>query len=236
MVAIAIFMMIIAVIYSTWALVMRATQVGQDAAAQAQRERVALHTIEDSLMCIQSFQASLRYYSFHVPGDGDPTFYFASRLPDVFPRNGKFDKFNLRQVSFSLENGADGEKNLVLRQHPIQMDWDEDEQKNPLILLRNVKTFSVECWDTNQSEWVTDWENTNSIPPMLRIGLVFGGNTSAGGAAPEKFVVRSFSIPSQMMPLAVQRGGGGPGGPGGPGGNVPPINFAPGGGRGAGKR
>ena len=45
MVALAIFLMVIGVIYATWALVMKATQVGQSAAAQAQRQRVALNTI-----------------------------------------------------------------------------------------------------------------------------------------------------------------------------------------------
>jgi type II secretory pathway pseudopilin PulG len=222
MVAIAIFMMIIAVIYSTWALVMRATTVGQDAAAQAQRQRVALRTIEDSLMCAQSFQASQKYYYFNVENGDAPRLSFASRVPDIFPRNGKFGDFNLRRVTFQLEAGGDGEKDLVLRQSPILMDMDEDEQKNPLVLARNVKTFLVECWDTNQLDWVTEWENTNSIPPMLRVGLVLGGNLGAGGAAPEVSIVRAFSMPSSMMPVAVQRGGAGPNAP-----NGPPPTFGP---------
>jgi type II secretory pathway pseudopilin PulG len=219
MVAIAVFMMVIAAIYSTWALVMRATKVGQDAAAQAQRQRIALRTIEDSLMCIQSFQASQKYYSFIVISGQEPSLSFASRVPEIFPRNGKFGDFNLRRLTYSLEAARDGEKNLVLRQNPILMDMDEDEQKTPLILARNVKTFLVECWDTNQLDWVTDWENTNAIPPMIRVNLVLGGNTAAGGAAPELTVVRAFSMPSEMMPTMVQRSGAGPGTvPGGPGG------------------
>jgi type II secretory pathway pseudopilin PulG len=225
MVAIAVFMMVIAAIYSTWALVMRATQVGTDAAAQAQRQRIALRTIEDSLMCLQSFQASQKYYSFIVENGEAPVLSFASRVPEIFPRNGKFGDFNLRRLTFALEADSDGEKNLVLRQNPILMDQDEDEKKYPLILARNVKTFTVECWDTNQLDWATEWTDTNSIPPMLRVGLVMGGNTAAGKSAPEYSVARAFSMPSSMMPAVVQRGGaGGPGGPGsGPGG----INLAP---------
>ena len=224
MVAIAVFMMLIAVIYSTWAVVMRATKVGQDAAAQAQRQRIALRTIEDSLMCIQSFQASQRYYSFVVANGDLPVLSFVSRVPDVFPRNGKFGEFNLRRVTFAVESGETGEKNLVLRQNPVLMDMDSDEQKDPLILAHNVKEFAVECWDTNQMDWVTEWDDTNSIPPMVRVGLVLGGNTDTGGMSPELTVVRAFSMPSQMMPAAVQRGGaGGPGGGfGGPGNTISP--------------
>lgn len=221
MVAIAVFMMLIAVIYSTWALVMKATKVGQDAAAQAQRQRIALRTIEDSLMCIQSFQASQRYYYFYVDNGDASVLSFASRVPDVFPRNGKFGEFNLRRVTFSLEAGEGGEKDLVLRQNPILMDMDPDEQKNPLILAHNVKKFDIECWDTNQMDWVTEWVDTNSIPPMLRVGLVLGGNTANGNTAPELTVVRAFSMPSSMMPGAVERGSAG----GPAGGGLPPPPF-----------
>jgi len=206
MVAIAIFMLVMAAIYSTWALVMRATQVGQRAAAQAQRQRIALRTLENSLMCIQSFQASQKYYSFIVVSGDDPVLSFASRLPDGFPRNGKFGDFNLRRLTYSLEAAGAGSKNLVLRQNPILMDMDADEQSDPLVLARNVKQFLVECWDTNQLDWVTEWDNTNAIPPMLRVSLVFGGTTEDGTAVPETSVVRAFSMPSSEMPSVVQNG------------------------------
>jgi type II secretion system protein J len=212
MVAIAIFMMVIMAIYSTWALVMRATQVGQAAAARSQRERVALNTLENSLMCSQSFQASQRYYSFNVVSGDAPVLSFASRLPDVFPRSGKFLDHNLRRITYSLEPADGGSKDLVLRQNPILMDMDDDEQKIPLVLAHNVKTFLVECWDTNQLDWVTEWDNTNAIPPMLRVSLVFGGNTAGDKTAPDTSVIRTFSMPSSEMPSVVQGGipGGGP--------------------------
>jgi len=91
------------------------------------------------------------------------------------------------------------------------MDMDDDEQKSPLILARNVKKFDVECWDTNQMDWVTEWVDTNSIPPLMRVGLVLGGNTAGGNSGSELTVVRAFTIPSSMMPAVVQRGGQGPG-------------------------
>jgi type II secretion system protein J len=222
MVAIAIFMLVIAAIYSTWAVVMRSTVVGQAAAANAQRERIALRTIEDALMCVQSFQASQKYYSFILENGDAATLSFAARVPDVFPRNGKFGDFNLRRVTFQLEAGQDGLKNLVLRQNPILMDPDEDEKKYPLVLARNVKKFIVECWDTNKFEWVDQWTDTNSIPPSVRVGVVLAtkaapGQNEYGRTIPDTVVTRAFAMPSSMMPAAVQRGtvGGQPGGAGG---------------------
>ena len=210
MVAIAIFSIVLAGIYSTWGAIMRSSQVAHDVAAQAQRQRITLRTIEDSLMAVQSFQASPQYYSFIVE-DEPPVLSFTARVPEIFPRNGKFvnpntDRdFNLRRLTYSLEAGEEGTKNLVLRQNPVLMDLDDDEQKFPLVLARNVRTFTVECWDTNKLEWATEWLDTNAIPRMLRVKLVLGGNTGAGAAAPDFSVARIFSLPSQTMPAVLQK-------------------------------
>jgi prepilin-type N-terminal cleavage/methylation domain-containing protein len=222
MVAIAIFTLVVGAIYSAWMLLIRSTQISKDVAAQAQRQRIALRTIEDSLMSVQSFQASPQYYSFAVENGDTAKLSFVSRVPDIFPRNGKFinpntgREFNLRRLTFALQAGENGQKDLVLRQNPVLMDLDEDEQNYPLMLARNVRKFTIECWDTNKMEWADEWDDTNSIPTMMRIGLAMGGNTDVGKDAPEFAVTRLLSLPSQMMPAAAQNGSGGnPGGPGG---------------------
>jgi type II secretion system protein J len=218
MVALAVFSIIIAAIYSTWILVLRSAKVGQEAAAQVQRQRIAIRTIEDSLSCIQSFQASMQYYSFIVQNGDQPLLSFTARLPDIFPRDGKFEGFNLRRLTFSVEPGTDNEKNLVLRQNPILMDMDSDEQAIPLVLARNVKDFVVECWDTNALDWVQEWDDTNSIPPLVRVTLTLGDKLSTGVP-----VVCEIAVPSATLPTVVQMGGGGGGGGGG-------VNFNRGGG------
>src|SRR5271170_5668453 len=148
MVAIAIFTLLVAAVYSTWVVILKSSQVGQEAAAQAQRQRIAVRTIEDSLTCIQSFQASMQYYSFNVTNGEQPALSFVARVPDVFPRNGRFDS-RLRRLNFSVESVSGSEKDLVLRQNEILQDVDDAEQSTPLVLARNVKSFVVECWDTN---------------------------------------------------------------------------------------
>jgi prepilin-type N-terminal cleavage/methylation domain-containing protein len=224
MVAIFVFSIVMAAIYSTWAAIMKATQVAHDVAAQAQRQRVTLHTIEDSLMGIQSFQASPQYYSFIVENGSSPELSFTAQLPEVFPRNGKFlnpntgRDFTLRRLTFTLQSDKNGSKDLVLRQTPVLMDMDDDEKAYPLVLAKNVRKFSVLCWGTNVQtgdlEWSDEWDDTNAIPDMLRVSLVCGGNLAAGRKAPDVVVTRVYSIPSQTMPAAAQNGrGGGPGNP-----------------------
>jgi type II secretory pathway pseudopilin PulG len=211
MLALAIFSLLMAAVYSSWTLILRATRVGQEAAAQAQRRRVAVRTIESALMCVQSYQASHQYYSFVVQNGDEPLLSFTARLPDDFPRNGRFGDFNLRRVTFSVEPGPDREKDLVLRQNPILMDLDKDEMEHPLVLARNVKKFATVCWNPVDKDWSDKWDNTNQIPTMVRFTLELGGNSlnNFGDTSPILSVTRVVSLPSVMVPTVVQ---GGPGG------------------------
>ena len=212
MIAIAIFSIVVAAIYSTWILILRASKTGLEAAAQVQRERIAVRTIEDSLTCIQSFQASMKYYYFVVQKGDQSMLSFTARTPEIFPRNGRFGDFTLRRLIFTVEPGPDStgsEKDLVLRQNPILMDMDGDEQHYPLVLARNVKDFVVECWDTNAMQWDDEWLDTNSIPPMVRVSLLLGSSADSGSAA-TLAITRLVVMPSITMPTVVQmpRGGG----------------------------
>ena len=62
MVAIGILSMVLAAIYSSWTAILRASKVGLDAAASAQRARITIRVLEDSLASAQSFAANLPYY------------------------------------------------------------------------------------------------------------------------------------------------------------------------------
>ncbi|HVU07795.1 MAG TPA: prepilin-type N-terminal cleavage/methylation domain-containing protein [Verrucomicrobiae bacterium] len=218
MLALTIFSLVLVLIYSTWTMILRSTKVAQIAAAEVQRQRMAVRTIEDALMCIQSSQSSLQYYNFLVQNGDAPMLSFVARLPDDFPRNGRFGDFNVRRLTFTVEAGADSGNDLVLRQNPILMDMDEDEQNVPLVLAHNVKGFTVECWDTNALAWSDEWDDTNSIPPLIRVTLALGGkDNSTGHSTPELIVSRMVNIPSVILPTVIQNGTPGGGGGGGSG-------------------
>lgn len=209
MLAIAIFSLVMAAIYSSWMLILRATKVGEVATARIQRQRMAVWTIEDALMCMQSFQVSVKYYTFVVQNGEDPLLSFTARLPGDFPRHGEFGGFNVRRVTFTVESGPNSQKDLVLRQNPILMDMSRDEAEHPLVLARDVKKFKVECWDPSQNKWSDEWDNTNQIPTMVRFTLVLGGNrnnNSFGDTGPKMSVTRVIGIPSVMVPALVQTG------------------------------
>ncbi|HXB59384.1 MAG TPA: prepilin-type N-terminal cleavage/methylation domain-containing protein [Candidatus Acidoferrales bacterium] len=208
MLALAIFSMLIAALYATWTLVIKATIVGKRAGAQRQRERIAMGAIEDSLTCIQSHQASIYYYLFNIQNGDQPLLSFAAYLPDSFPRSGEFLNntpdgvpmdYHLRGLIFSLQSEQDGEKDLILRQSPILMPMNQSEISTPLVLARDVSDFLVECWDTNTAEWDTEWDATNMIPPLVRVTLAFDIPNG-----PKQVITREISFPSSTMPSAVQ--------------------------------
>lgn len=198
MLAISILSVVLAAVYSNWTGIIRAKKVAVEAASIAQRERMAMRVIEEALSSAQLFVANLDYYRFtnEVNFGEASTFSFVTRLPEAFPRSGKFGAFDVRRVTFSLETGGDRRsKLLVMRQNPILMEMDEDERVHPVVLARNVKLFKQEYFDAAMDDWVEEWVQTNQLPKLVRISLQL--NYGEGNVVREgELVMREIGVPS----------------------------------------
>jgi type II secretion system protein J len=239
LIAIGLLGLVIAAIYSSWTAILRASKVGTDAAQIAQRARITVRTLEDSLGSAQSFDIAQRYYGFVAENGNDAMLSFVCRLAKSFPRGGKFGDLDVRRVTFTLEN-YQGSSALMLRQNPLLMEMDRDEQDHPLVLAHNVKSFKIECWDSRLNDWIDDWKNTNQLPKCVRLTLKLEG-TVHGQEAVE--ITRIISLPSLAVARTWQGQGqpgappnvfqpgvpGAQGNPGGFPGGVPPGGFPPGG-------
>ena len=220
MVAIAIFSLILVAIYSSWTAILRASKTGLEAAASAQRARITIRVLEDSLGSAQSVQANLPLYFFDAKNGSDASLSFVSRLAQSFPRSGKFGELDLRRVSFSVESSPEGDKQLVLRQNPIVMDLDRDEREHPLVLAKHVKDFDMQFWatDKNPPDWVDEWreQKTNQLPSLVMVTLRLADSAHSGRVTEE--ITRIISLPSvTIQPIwQVPRGVGQPGQPGQP--------------------
>ncbi|TAK91927.1 MAG: prepilin-type N-terminal cleavage/methylation domain-containing protein [Verrucomicrobia bacterium] len=204
--ALAIFSLVVAAIYSTWIGISRGAKVGREVAAQAHRERVALRTLEEALGCIQSFQESIQYYSFVAESGSDGEISFTSRLPKSFPRGGRFGDLDVRRLNFKLEPGDGFEKNLVMRQSPIFMDFDEDEMEHPLVLAHDVKKMEFQFWDMRAGDWIDEWRETNNLPRLVKLTLTFKKIAKDGSFAnQEDKIARVVALPANSVPAAWQR-------------------------------
>jgi prepilin-type N-terminal cleavage/methylation domain-containing protein len=174
MVALALLAFIVIAIYSTWYSIMKGSKVALDAAAAAQRSRITMRVLQDSLACACIYNQNINYYAFLADSDGDfASLSFVARLPKSFPHGGKFDQ-EMRRLTFTVEDGPDSQKQLVLRQNPILMQVDEDEQNYPLVLARNIKKFIMRYPDPKTGEWVTEWTATNQLPSKVEIVVQLG--------------------------------------------------------------
>ena len=199
--AMAIFGLVVTAIYSSWIAILKASKTGLAAAAQAQRERIAIHTIEEALTSARSFAADLQHYSFVGENGSEATLSFVARLPKSFPRSGRFGDFDVRRVVFSVERGRDSQRQLVLRQSPILMEFDQDERDYPLVLAKNVKELVLEFWDTRTGDWVEEWNQTNSLPKMVKVTLrLTSPNQRYAFSRVQEEVISIVALPSVTVP------------------------------------
>lgn len=217
MVALGIFTLVMGTIYSSWVGIMKASKAGAEAAAAAQRERMAMRVIQDALGSAQLFAANVGYYGFTNDSlmGGGSSFSFVARLPKYFPRGGKFGDLDVRRVAFSVEPGTSSKKQLVMRQNPIVMEMDEDERKYPVVLARDVRKFEVEFWDATKKDWTDEWLQTNQLPKLVRVTLQLN-TPAARSASGADVVARIVSLPTAGVPPKWQvpstAGGSGSGG------------------------
>jgi type II secretion system protein J len=200
MIAISIFSLVLAAIYSSWTAILRARKVAGDATASVQRARISIRIIEDSLGSVESFVRNANYYSFVGENGSEGSLSFVARLAKSFPRSGKFGDLDLRRLTFTVEKGADNSRQLVLRQNPILMDLDIDEKEHPLVLAKNVQDFQLQFWDMRLNDWTDEWTQTNQIPKLVMVTLKLSDSPYSTQVQEE--VTRIVSIPA----MAVQPG------------------------------
>jgi prepilin-type N-terminal cleavage/methylation domain-containing protein len=199
MVAMAIFGMVMLAIYTSWAAILRGSQVGLQAAAEAQRTRVAVRALRDALTTGQLYTENLRYYWFMADTSGEfPALTLVSRLPASFPGSGLFGNQIVRRIAFTVEAGPNGQNQLVLRQTPLLEPPDTASTPYTTILAPNVNLFSLEFYNTNTTEWDPEWPWTNQLPKLVRFSLSIGPphrKATPADTAVETALVSSMAIP-----------------------------------------
>src|ERR1051325_7602872 len=212
MLAIAIFMAVMIAIYASWSAILRGSRIGQQAAAESQRSRVAVRALENSLMSLQLFLANVKYDYFSADTSGDfAALSFVAHLPKSFPRSGDFGDQVVRRLTFTVEPGTNSDNVLVLRQNPILFQTSADEEENPLVLARHVKEFTLEFWGPRSKDWEPEWLFTNQLPKLIRFTLAFG-RPNQRVLQPEDTITRVVSLAAIPVPVGVQTAGGGPAG------------------------
>jgi type II secretion system protein J len=221
MIAMAILTVVVAAIYGTLHAIMGAMRVSQIVATQVQQERMALRWIDQALTCAIRHEASLTNYYFLTPNEERNTLSFVARLPESFPRSGRFGYAPVRRLEFTLQRAEEGGNDLVLRQRLLMVDeFDVDEREHPLVLMHHVKEMTTEYWDMQQQEWTDDWTSSNQIPAKLKVTLSLENTKNSyepNRELVQEVVPESVGVPAILQGQGFAAGGAPAGAPGLPG-------------------
>lgn len=199
LIAISIFTLVMAAIYSTWSAVMRGSRVGMKAATEVQRMRIATRALEESLGSAVMYVDNAKYYTFATDTSGENAYIsFVARLPASFPGSGLFGDQQMRRVCFYVQDG-----NLMLRQAPLLEATKKIGKPYEIALAPNVTVFDMEFYDGMANKWFAEWMSTNQLPKSVRIALSFSPNTE--GRRPENTTIRTIPLGG----FAITRGGAG---------------------------
>ena len=223
MIALMIFAMVLTAMYSIWMSILKGSRAGLNAAASAQRGRIAIRTLEDVLLTAQMFRANVNYYYFYADTSTDfAELSLVARLPASFPGVGRYGDQIVRRVTFRVENGPNSDRQLVMTQAPMLA---TNIEPYLLVLAKDVTLFTLEFWDADPrvNDWVSEWTNTNSLPKLMRVALGLGKSLQRS-SDPRDLYTRVVALPGISVPPEWQLGQ--PGQPGGQRGtNVVGTNF-----------
>jgi prepilin-type N-terminal cleavage/methylation domain-containing protein len=221
MISIFIFSMILVSIYELWTLILTGKQSASFAAEETQRTRIGMRALSESLMSARMFQANTNYYSFEVDNEGDySALSFVAYLPPGFIGSGLYDGLPLRRLTYIVEPNENGRNSLILYQQPLLVDEEYTDLIPPIELSTDVSFFSVEFWDTNELDWILDWENTNALPQLARVSMGHGYVGNQPAQLDSRVIAMSGNIITPQIQGAVAqdmtmgRQAGGPGGQG----------------------
>lgn len=208
MLAIGIFVMVLSAIYATWIAILKGSRAGLKAAAEAQRARVALRTLESAFKCTEMFVANMNHYLFFADTSGDmATVSLAARVPDDFLGANQFKLLNqkVRRVTFFTESGRDGMAELRMTVAPILVDTNSGFEPYTLTLAKDVTRFQLAFFDPQKNEWLDEWKYTNQLPKTVQIALGIGRKGGSGNQ-PYDEVFSLITLPSVAVQPDVQGG------------------------------
>lgn len=84
--------------------------------------------------------------------------------PDSPLRNG------LHRLSVAVDS-AQGERGLVVRAWPHLAEDADENDAEPWLVCPEAEEFSCEWYDFDLETWSQDWEETNSLPKLVRVTL-----------------------------------------------------------------
>ena len=191
MIAVTILSLVIAMVYSCWAAVVRASESSTVATQDAQRERTAMLTIE------QALSGAVWYDDQTEPTiELDSVGHFSrltinnSRVPPGFLGPRELKQHPLRRIEFVSEANEESQAQLVMYQQAF-LAQNDDGKLHRTVLLPRLEEFSVDFKQRGPlAEWTNEVRSIKTIPAMARVSL---------GSAPESPRTKTIPVVASLV-------------------------------------
>jgi hypothetical protein len=201
MVALFVFMIVLASLFATWTIVMRSNAAALRLATDAHRARMAIRTVEDAIVAAEMVVGpNSRHYAFLADTSSDfASISFVGHMSESFPGSGYFGAERVRRITFAVEDNQ-----LLMEQNSMLAMLDSEENRPyPVVLARDVRLFALRFWEPRRNEWVDEWPPmmTNTLPRMIRVTLGVGAPNKK---QPDQVVSRVISLPGSGIQGGLQ--------------------------------
>tara|TARA_B100000530_G_scaffold323820_1_gene259983 strand:+ start:337 stop:1776 length:1440 start_codon:yes stop_codon:yes gene_type:complete len=140
--ALAILAMVMGVVYSSWSALTTATTTSTAAVEGAQRERMALTAVSDTLASVVWYESQTES-SLELEQEGEfSRLKVIARVPPGFWGNRELAAHPLRRIEFYCEENDSGDRQLVMAQQPVLASTNTTPALRTILLPR-VETFQL---------------------------------------------------------------------------------------------
>lgn len=166
LVALAIFSLAAAMAAGTFWSVLKAWNRGGEMLEQLHYGEFAMEQLVTALRGAAWFPSKPEAFGFWLEGDKASwvTSGTAFLPPDSPLRNG------LHRLSVSMD-AVQGERGLVVRAWPHLSEDVNESDAEAILVCPEAEEFECEWYDFDADTWSTDWEETNSLPKLVRVTL-----------------------------------------------------------------
>ena len=166
LVALAIFSLAAAMAAGTFWSVLKAWNRGGEMLEQLHYGEFAMEQLVTALRGAAWFPSKPEAFGFWLEG-GKASWVTSGTAflpPDSPLRNG------LHRLSVSMD-AVQGERGLVVRAWPHLSEDVNESDAEAILVCPEAEEFECEWYDFDMDGWSTDWEETNSLPKLVRVTL-----------------------------------------------------------------
>ena len=175
------------------------TKAHNDDVKRFNQAQQRLNIIKEALGGIVFYKHSPKLYAFEADTEDFDyqSISFVSRVPPNFPGSKKFAGQRTRRIQFIVEDGKEGERELVMYQTPLLQPRNEYmlDESHRHIILGNLNTFMCMLWSSTENDWIYHWEDKDTVPTRIKIELA--QNKPDGSTAMAEDIL-AINIPTKI--------------------------------------